>query len=143
MAWSSTYIEYIVLTKGVNEANTESQNWRCNTVGNVYGNEGCRIIALKLQRRALGWIFGWFLDEFLDECDLQKFVKNSKTRKKVKENAKTKIMLGIRTTPYDTQIHEINKMVIRHLWLSLKDKNQLLELRRTSRHQEISYEAPL
>jgi len=42
-------------------------------------------------------------------------VKNSKTRKKVKENAKTKIMLGIRTTPYDTQIHEINKMVIRHL----------------------------
>jgi len=55
------------------------------------------------------------LDEFLDEHDLQKFAENSKT-KTIKENARNKIMLGIRTTPCTTQIHKISKMVIRHLW---------------------------
>jgi len=47
------------------------------------------IIPLKLQRRVLGSILGWFLDELLDECDLQKFAKNSET-KTIKENARNK-----------------------------------------------------
>jgi len=37
----------------------------------------------------------------------------------------TKIMIGIRTTPCTTQIHEVRKMVIHHLWPSPQDKKQL------------------
>jgi len=32
---------------------------------------GFKIVTLKLQERAIGWIFGWFLEWFVDECELQ------------------------------------------------------------------------
>jgi len=61
------------------------------------------------------------LDEFSNEGDIQKFVKNLKTKTN-KENARNKEMLGIRTTPCVTKIHQISKMVIRHLWHSPKNQ---------------------
>jgi len=51
-----------------------------------------------------------------------------------KNTRKKKIILGIKTTPYTTKIHEISKMVIRHLLPNPQDKNQCWELERTLRH---------
>jgi len=44
--------------------------------------------------------------------------------KTTKENAKNKDNVMNWTIYCATQIHEINKMMIRHLWLSPQDKNQ-------------------
>ena len=58
------------------------------------------------------WMNSWMvLEEVLDKCSF-KVTKISKIKIKMQE---TKIMLGIKTTPWATQIHDISKMVIRHL----------------------------
>ena len=82
---------------------------------------GCRIVSVKLQGDD-SWMNSWMNVIF-------KSLQKTQKQKQLKKIQETKIILGIKTTPCVTQIHEVSKMTIRHLGPSHKIRS-ILEIRK-------------